>query len=97
MGKEIEYSVRYSPSVLAKDVPALDSFWRAEIKTAILGKLISHPALYGTPLRQTLKGLWKLRVGAFRVIYRIEQKTVQIVTIGHRSDVYDEVAKRLGL
>ncbi|MFZ2555347.1 MAG: type II toxin-antitoxin system RelE/ParE family toxin [Minisyncoccia bacterium] len=97
MGKEVEYSVRYSPSVLAKDVPALDTFWRNEIKIAITGKLASHPEVYGTPLRQTLKGLWKLRVGAYRIIYRIESKTIQIVIIGHRSQVYREVAKRLGL
>ena len=97
MGEEIGYSISYSPSVLQNDVPALDTFWKREIKTAILGKLASHPDLYGVPLRQTLKGLWKLRVGIFRVIYRINGKTVEIVIIGHRSEVYDAVAKRLGL
>ncbi|WHZ29084.1 MAG: hypothetical protein OJF51_003884 [Nitrospira sp.] len=27
---------------------------------------------YGTPLRKTLRGYWKLRVGDYRVVYKIE-------------------------
>lgn len=97
MGKEIKYTTQYDSLVRDKDVPRLDAYWRREISAAIQQKLTTKPDLYGVPLRQTLKGLRKLRVGDYRVIYSIEKTTVRIVIIGHRSEVYQEVANRLGL
>jgi mRNA interferase RelE/StbE len=45
-----------------------------------LGKLLSGP----------LRGLWRYRVGEYRLICGIRRKvlTVTLVRIGHRSDVY---------
>src|SRR3989344_5580925 len=97
MGKEVNYVIRYWSSVLEKDLPRLDAYWQREISTAIQQKLETKPDLYGIPLRQTLKGFRKLRIGNYRVIYQIEKKTVHILTVGHRSEVYREVLKRLGL
>lgn len=50
------------------------------------------PRRFGAPLRRNLAGLWKYRVGAYRVICRIEDErvTVLILRVGHRKDVYDE-------
>ena len=64
---------------------------------AVENKLSVQPELYGVPLRRTLKGFRKLRIGDFRVIYQIEKKTIRIVIVGHRSEVYKEVLKRLGV
>ncbi len=46
---------------------------------------ISHKALTGP-----LAGLYKLRVGNYRILYRLEYDAEVIVVefIGHRSDVY---------
>jgi mRNA interferase RelE/StbE len=43
------------------------------------------------PLRSQLAGLNKLRVGDWRVLYRVldEEQIVLIFRIGHRRDVYD--------
>ena len=40
---------------------------------------------------------WSLRVGDYRVIYRIdkEEKRVVILFIGHRNKVYDDFSKML--
>ena len=40
---------------------------------------------------------WRIRVGDYRAIYEIdeEKKTVIILFIGHRRDVYDEFSKLL--
>jgi len=48
------------------------------------------PVRFGVPLRRTLKGLMKLRVGNYRIIYSIQKKTVvvSIIKIGHRREVY---------
>ena len=58
------------------------------IKKAIEERLTVDPIGFGRPLRYSLKGHRRLRV----VIYRIipENKTVLIVAIKHRKDVYDE-------
>ena len=53
--------------------------------------------LYRTPFGQfaplalkgaQFKGLYKLRVGDWRLIYKVQQGELIFVTLGHRSDVY---------
>ena len=46
----------------------------------------------GKSLREGLKGLRSLRVGRFRIIFRIvsEERMVEIVAIGPRATVYEE-------
>ena len=41
-------------------------------------------------MRLVLSDAWRIRIGAYRVIYEIsdEQLTVLVVAVGHRSDVY---------
>jgi addiction module RelE/StbE family toxin len=45
----------------------------------------THQALKGAQF----KGLFKLRVGDWRLIYRVAQGEVLFVTLGHRSEVYE--------
>ena len=59
------------------------------IKTAIEERLMVDPIGFGKPLRYSLKGHRRLRVGDYRVVYRIEKKTVVIIAIKHRKDVYE--------
>ena len=42
------------------------------------------------PLKRQLKGMFKLRVGDYRVIYELlrEERTILVHLIGHRSKVY---------
>jgi mRNA interferase RelE/StbE len=40
------------------------------------------------PLSGELKGLYKLRVGDYRVIYALSADRVHVLEIGHRSDIY---------
>ena len=61
---------------------------REQISHAINTRLTADPAGVGKPLRYSLKGNRRMRVGDWRVIYRIEGNTVFIFTIGHRKDVY---------
>ncbi len=46
------------------------------------------PDKYGMPLRKGLKGYRKMRVGAYRIVYRIVGEQIRIIIIGHRKDVY---------
>lgn len=48
----------------------------------------------GEPLRHELTGRWKLRVGRFRIIYRLEssRRVIVIVAVGHRRDIYSSIS-----
>lgn len=49
------------------------------------------PRRFGKALKGNLRGLWRYRVGNFRIICRIEDEvlSVLVITIGHRRDIYD--------
>lgn len=91
---EVRYSITLHRLVTSHDIPRLDAFWRHEIRDAVRTKLTTEPDLYGKPLRQSIKGHRSLRVGDYRVVYRIEQKIIRIVAIIHRSAKYKGVEKR---
>ena len=49
------------------------------------------PRRFGHALTGDLKGLWRYRVGDFRIVAAIEDDrfVVLVVTVGHRREVYD--------
>ena len=49
------------------------------------------PRRFGRPLTGDLKGLWRYRVGDFRIVASVEDDrfVVLVVTVGHRREVYD--------
>jgi mRNA interferase RelE/StbE len=90
----MSYDVRYHPIAVRDDIPALDAAWRTRVKDVIERKLATAPDIFGIPLRRSLKGHRKLRVGDYRVVFRIERKTVLILAILHRSVVYRQAIRR---
>ena len=48
------------------------------------------PRRFGDPLRSNLAGLWKYRIGNYRVICEIQEEVllVLVVRVGHRREVY---------
>lgn len=85
------FKVVYHEKVVSDDIPHIATSWRAKIRDAIEEKLTISPDFFGKPLRRSLKGYRKLRVGDFRVVFRIQGKTVLVLAILHRSIVYQEV------
>ena len=48
----------------------------------------------GRPLKEELEGLWSLRVGRFRVIYRIGTgRGIDLVAFGPRERIYEETMR----
>jgi mRNA interferase RelE/StbE len=87
----LNYRIEYLESVVAVDIPRLSKAVQRRIKKAIETKLSSHPIEFGKPLRYSLKGARRLRVGDYRVIFTIElDDLVLIVKIGHRREVYEK-------
>ena len=82
------YRLIYHPAVLDEDLPAINRNLYARIRRALEQRLTTAPAHYGEPLRYQLKGYWKLRVGDYRVVYRIVGQEIWIYGIQQRRDVY---------
>jgi mRNA interferase RelE/StbE len=67
-----------------------------QVQVALVDYLREHveqaadPRQQGKALRGEKKGLWRYRVGDYRVICHIrdESKTVVVLTLGHRKEVY---------
>jgi mRNA interferase RelE/StbE len=92
---DVEYSIELHPTVLSKDLPRIDVVWKEIIRDTVRLKLKTAPTHYGKPLRNKLRGYWKLRVGDYRVVYELRGKVVNIVGIFHRSIAYQILEKRL--
>jgi mRNA interferase RelE/StbE len=90
----IAYEVMYHELVLREDLPNITKVWKQKIKHAIESKLLVDPVVYGKPLRRSLSGYRKLRVGDYRVIFKVEDTVVKILMIKHRSVVYEKIEKR---
>lgn len=88
------FEIAYHHLVVKEDIPRISLFWKEKIRSAIKSKLTLNPEIFGKPLRRSLKGYWKLRIGNYRIIYRIEKTKVKIFVIRHRSTVYDLAVKR---
>lgn len=89
------FELRYHPDVRDVDIPQLNQTLRNRIKKAVEQRLSISPHQYGEPLKKTLKGYWKLRVGDYRVVYKIETNEVFILAIINRKDVYKKAFKRI--
>ncbi|HEB71227.1 MAG TPA: type II toxin-antitoxin system RelE/ParE family toxin [Nitrospirae bacterium] len=87
------FRILYHPEVKA-DVSRINKKLRSRIKKAIETRLMTSPQQYGEPLRKTLKGYWKLRVGDYRIVFKISGNELTIFGVIHRKTIYDLIGKR---
>ena len=75
-----------------KELKKLDARAQRNIVRYLGEKIATEddPRRFGDPLRKDLKGLWKYRIGDYRIICSIEEKSVVVlvVRVGHRRSVY---------
>ena len=75
-----------------KELKKLDARAQRNIVRYLRKKIATEddPRRFGNPLRKDLKGLWKYRIGDYRIICSIEEKSVVVlvVRVGHRRSVY---------
>ncbi len=85
------WRIEYAESV-QKDVRKLDAQERKRIRDFIEVKmaLLEDPRSLGKSLSGGLSGLWRYRVGNYRIIANIEDRDVRIlvVKIAHRKEAY---------
>ena len=79
----MQYELLYHPDIAGEDLPHISKNIKKRLRKAIEERLGSNPEKYGEPLKRGLKGYRKLRVGDYRVIYKLERKTVIIQVLSH--------------
>jgi len=92
----LAFELLYHPEV-QKDLARLDERLKKKIKATVSNRLTVAPQQYGKPLRKTLKGYWKLRIGDYRAVFKIMRNEVWILGIIHRKEVYERIEKRFGV
>lgn len=65
------FTLHHHPAVRDKDLPLIDLKAKDRIRKAIEARLQTAPQYYGKPLRKSLKGYRKPRVGDFRVVFKV--------------------------
>lgn len=86
--------VIYHPRV-SDDLLNIPKSYLPKIERAIANKLCKYPELFGRRLSGILQECWKLRVNNYRIIYLTDKKTVYIVAIGNRKDIYKVSERRV--
>ena len=85
----MSYRVEFSPEAL-DDLARLDTMVARRIfaKTSWLGENFEN--MTPEPLSGDLRGLFKLRVGNYRVIYSVHpsERFIHVHMVGHRRDIY---------
>ncbi len=76
----------------ARDIRKLDRDEQHRILSFLRGRIATDgdPRRFGQPLTGSKTGLWRYRVGAYRLICRIEDACVVVLllAVGHRRKVY---------
>jgi len=90
----LSFRVLYHPEVKA-DISKINEKLKSRIKKAIETRLMTAPQQYGEPLRKTLKGYWKLRVGDYRIVFKVSGKEITVFGIIHRKNIYRAIGRRI--
>ncbi|MGM0452178.1 MAG: type II toxin-antitoxin system RelE family toxin [Thermodesulfobacteriota bacterium] len=93
-GNSLSFSLLYHPEVVKRDIPKLNRDIRKRIKRTIETRLLAAPQEYGEPLRKTLKNYWKLRIGDYRIVFRVTENEILILGICLRKEAYSLMEKR---
>ncbi len=84
-----KYNIFYQKIVVKEHIPNLPKSARKTIAHAIENRLGTDPITFGKPLQFSLKGHRRLRVGDYRIVYKIKNFDVEIIAIKHRKDIYN--------
>ena len=93
------WQIKIHRLVVNEDLKRIDKSDRLNIIKTIYKKLSIAPEKYGSPLRNELKGYWKLKVSEYRIIYRIENNIIRVLVlklgIRKKKEVYKEMLLRM--
>ena len=76
------------------DLGKLDKYSRSRIKRVMETRLLMDPINNGELLKGNLKGYRKLRVGDYRIVYKVYDAEIRVLGIRHRKDIYAILGNR---
>ncbi|MGK7948767.1 MAG: type II toxin-antitoxin system RelE/ParE family toxin [Xenococcaceae cyanobacterium] len=75
-----------------KEAKKLDRDARKKIVDYLEKRVLAsqNPYQFGKPLKGNKAGIWRYRVGNYRILCQIEDKAliVLVIAVGHRKDIY---------
>jgi mRNA interferase RelE/StbE len=89
----MRYKVEFHPKV-DNDFARIPPDDVRRILKAIRAKLVADPFKAGTQLHGLLKGLSKLRVEDYRIVYTIRDDIVFVLVVAQRGIVYELAGRR---
>ena len=86
----VNYAIRIKGSA-ARELARIPPQTRDLLSDAI--DSLSQQPLGGRPLRGNLRGLRRVRVGSYRIVYEVrpEEQTALVVRVAHRSSAYRQL------
>lgn len=92
----MSYTVEALEPVRKADLPRLDLETRRRIRRKI-EQIREDPHGYGKPLGRELVGLYKVRVGKYRIVYQVREaeRLLLVIAIAHREEIYELARLRL--
>jgi len=83
------YKVFIKPSA-ARELEAIGSREQRQRVVQRIRALANGPRPHGSEKLSSRRGIFRIRVGSYRVIYQVEDDSTEIhvVKVGHRRDVY---------
>ena len=90
--KALTWSIEWDDRA-RKELRKLDFPVQKEILSYLRSRIVDSktPRLFGQSLSGNKAGLWRYRIGNYRLICRLEDHTlvVFVVGVGHRKEVYE--------
>lgn len=75
-----------------RQITKLDRVAQSQITRFLRERVLpsENPRQFGKPLRGEKKGLWRYRLGDYRIICEIQDETdiVHVLALGHRKEIY---------
>lgn len=85
------WKIEYAESV-QKDIRKIDAQQRKRIREFLEDKVanLEDPRMLGKALTGSFSGLWRYRIGSYRIVTHIEDRDVRILVVkmAHRKEVY---------
>jgi mRNA interferase RelE/StbE len=85
----LKFNVLWDKKAL-DNIKRLDQGIRRELFKKIVDYLAKDPVNLGKPLKENMSGLYRYRMGNYRVIYSVDVKAhiLKILGVGHRKNIY---------
>lgn len=85
-----DYELVLTPPAIRAIQAGLPEAVAAAVIEFMTGPLIGNPRRVGKMLRRELQGIWSAKRGTYRVLYRINDHTNEVIVLrlDHRRDVY---------